>query len=230
MVAKLITPAQALAAHANGVLDRARLLNEVLNHLATLGPQCTWLGSRTLGRETFVYDWVSAVSKILAAHDIAQKTGGYAGLMEAPHFGCHLANRPDRAVAIGVDFIGNEDFNPYVTDAGYKVRVSDLNSRHDGLFFGSEVINILPGRLGTLHEKVDLLNRLKLGLLPAVEVFLLELDGYYSRQLEFHTTTTGIILGPRISAADYSAVKIIDITKTSPEEFAAIVLSKMSAR
>jgi predicted Rossmann-fold nucleotide-binding protein len=230
MSAKLLTTQRALAAHTAGVQTRARILEYALEHVGTLGLQCAWLGSRTLGRDTLVYKWVAAVSKILAAHDIAQKTGGYAGLMEAPHFGCHLANRLDRVAAFGVDFIGDEDFNPYVTEAGYSVRLSDLNSRHDCLFFGTDVFNILPGRLGTAHEKFDLLNRIKLGLLSGVEVFLIDLHGYYSKQMEFQIRSTGIDLGPRISPADYELVKIVDMATTTPEEFAARILKIMSAR
>lgn len=226
MKAKFLNTGQALASHAAGVYERAEKLVGILDHLTTLGPQCTWLGSRTLDHETAVYQWVAQVSKILAAHGIAQKTGGNAGLMEAPHYGCHLANRLDRVVAIGVDFLG-EQFNPYVTEAGYGVQCSDLNSRHDGLFFGSRVFNILPGRLGTLHEKVDLLNRIKLGLLPRADVFVIEVNGYYSLQMEFLTNTTGEF-GPRISSADFSGVQIVDITKTTPEEFANRILVIMS--
>jgi predicted Rossmann-fold nucleotide-binding protein len=177
-----------------------------------------------------VYKWVAAVSQILAAHDIAQKTGGYAGLMKAPHYGCYLAKRLDLVVALGVDFIGDEDFNRYVTPAGFSVRFSDLNSRHDCLFFGTDIFLILPGRLGTVHEKFDLLNRVKLKLLSGVQVFLIEVNGYYSLQKEFQTNSTGFDLGPRISPADYDLVKIIDMDKTTPEEFAALLLKSMAAR
>ncbi len=230
MPVQLLSSRKALAAHASGSVARAQKLEAVLGHLDNLGPQCTWLGSRTLGRSTRVYRWVSAASRILAENNVVQKTGGYAGLMEAPHFGCHLAKRLDRVAALGVDFIGDEDFNPHVTDAGFSVRFSDLNSRHDALFFGSDVIMILPGRLGTVHEKFDLLNRMKLGLLSGVEVFLIELNGYYSLQMEFQTSSTGIDLGPRISPADYGLVKIIDMATTTPEDFADRVLKIMSPR
>lgn len=228
MKAKFLTPDQALVSHAQGIYERADLLREALERLAAIGPQCTWLGSRTLGADTFVYNWVAEVCKIVVAEGgIAQKTGGNAGLMEAPHFGCHLANRPDLAVALGVSFL-DEEFNQYITERSIAYKFGDLNSRHDALFFGSRVFNILPGRLGTLHEKVDLLNRIKLGLLPAADVFILEMHGYYSRQMEFQTSTTGLELGPRISPADYERVHIVDILKTKPEDFAERILGIMS--
>ncbi|MFN8553082.1 MAG: hypothetical protein U0103_16540 [Candidatus Obscuribacterales bacterium] len=228
MKAKFLTPEQALAAHFDGIQARADVLSAAFQRLAAIGPQCTWLGSRTLGAETLVYKWVAEVSRVLVAEGgIAQKTGGNAGLMEAPHYGCYLANRPDLAVALGVSFL-DEEFNQYVTEQSIAYKFGDLNSRHDALFFGSRVFNILPGRLGTLHEKVDLLNRMKLGLLPAADVFILEMHGYYSRQMEFQTNTTGLELGPRISPADYESINIVDILSTKPEDFARRILAIMS--
>ncbi len=228
--AKPLSPqAVALTEHIRQTQNRAVLLERVLYDLLGSGPQCTWLGSRTLGPKTAEYKWTAEVAKLLAEQDIAHKTGGHSGLMEAPHYGCHLAKRPDLVIAIGADFI-HEPFNQYVTDKGYGARVSDFNSRHDCLFFGSLFYIVLPGRLGTYHEELDLLNRLKHDLLTPAPVYLVEREGYYSSRVKFLTNCTGRNFGPRISEADYATVKIIDLSTMDPSEFVALVLADISRK
>ena len=77
--------------HIRSVVPNAQFCEKVLTHLRDLGPQGTWLGSRTLDETTLEYDWLLEVCRILALHNIYQKTGKGPGLMKAPHHACHLA-------------------------------------------------------------------------------------------------------------------------------------------
>lgn len=211
--------------HADRVMDEARALKGALLKLKKLGRQGTWLGSRKLGPETPEFQWTIEVARLLVLAGFRQKTGGGEALMAAPHKGCHLANRPDHAIACCADFLTKtETPNQYVRRGGHIFSLPTLNSRHDTLFFGSEYHIALPGRLGTMHELYDLLNRLKLGRLLLAPVYLVERDGFYSRKVEFlseHTPSHG----PRVSPEDYSKlVTIIDLTKVTPAEFVQILL------
>lgn len=148
--------------------------------------------------------------------------------MEAPHYGCQLAKAPDRAVALVGAFIGTEDINPYVQDRGWVFNMPDFNTRHDGLFLGSLFHVVLWGRLGTIHEEVDLMNRLKHGLLAKGPVYFVERDGYWSAKRDFLTGSVADDLGPRISPEDYEQTKIVDLFKTSPVDFARMVLEDIN--
>ncbi len=215
--------ALAIIKHIDQIDSRAAKLKQVLIALETLGPQGTWLGSRTLLEHTPEYKWAVEVATLLAALGIGQRTGGGSGLMEAPHLGCHLAKRPDRAIAICAGFIG-DGANPFARVGGRVFDMPDFNSRHDALFVGSLFYILMVGRLGTKHEEFDLLNRLKHGLLADAPVFFIERHGYYSKRLDFLTTSTGEELGPRISPADYKNVKIIDLTKMTAPAFVELLL------
>ncbi len=226
-MSKLLDTAHALRldAHLDRVNHNALHLQRVLSTLKGIGPQGTFLGSRKLGPDSPEYSWLAEVSRLLALAGIASKTGGGPGLMEAPHKGCADAGRIDRAVAVCADFFnGEEDLNPYVAKGGHVFNMPDFNSRHDGLFFGSMFHGVLWGRLGTMHELYDLLNRLKHGLLCGAPVYFIERDGYWSQKKDFHTQSLSEELGPRISPADYETTKIINITETTPENFVRMLL------
>ncbi len=226
-MSKLLDTAHALRldAHLDRVNHNALHLQRVLSTLKGIGPQGTFLGSRKLGPDSPEYGWLAEVSRLLALAGIASKTGGGPGLMEAPHKGCADAGRIDRAVAVCADFFnGEEDLNPYVANGGHVFNMSDFNSRHDGLFFGSMFHGVLWGRLGTMHELYDLLNRLKHGLLAGAPVYFIERDGYWSQKKDFHTQSMGDELGPRISPADYDTTKIVNITETTPDSFVRMLL------
>jgi len=208
----------------NSVVGQAQHLQTVLRQLLALGPQGTWLGSRTLGPDTDEYVWAVEVARLLALEGIAAKTGRGPGLMMAPHHGCHLAGRADLVVGVAAAFIPQEEEHQYLV-GGHIFPMPDFNSRHDGLFFNSLFHIGLPGRLGTCHEKFDLLNRLKHKLLHSAPVYLVERDGYYSELVKFLTGSINKVVGPRVSLADYEMVKFINLLKTTPAEFAATVLA-----
>lgn len=221
-----ISHASKLDGHLDRVAYSSQLLQRVLSTLKGIGLQGTWLGSRKLGPDSPEYKWCADVARILAEKGIAAKTGGGPGLMEAPHYGCHLAGLPQRAIAVCADFLNTEeDVNPYVLQGGHIFQMPDFNSRHDGLFFGSLFHIILPGRLGTIHEMYDLLNRLKHGLLAKAPVYFVERDGYWSQKMEFFTQSLGEELGPRISPADYDLTKNINVREMSPADFATMLLA-----
>ncbi|MBC7999462.1 MAG: LOG family protein [Leptolyngbya sp.] len=200
-------------------------LRQVLTTLKGIGLQGTWLGSRKLGPDSPEYKWCTEVARILAEKGIAAKTGGGPGLMEAPHYGCHLAGFPKLAIAVCAEFLQKEeDANPYAKQGGQIFTMPDFNSRHDCLFFGSLFHIILPGRLGTIHEMYDLLNRLKHSLLAKAPVYFAERDGYWSLKMEFFTRSMGEELGPRISPADYDLTKKINILEMSAADFATMLL------
>ena len=220
-----IAHASKLDAHLDRVMLNAQHLQRVLSTLKGVGPQGTFLGSRKLGPESLEYRWLAEASRLLACIGIAMKTGGGPGLMEAPHKGCLEANRLDRAVAVCADFLSTEeDLNPYVVQGGHVFHMPDFNSRHDALFFGSMFHGVLWGRLGTIHELYDLLNRLKHGLLAGAPVYFLERDGYWSQKKDFLTQSLGEDLGPRISPEDYNTTKIVNITEKTPEQFVRMLL------
>jgi predicted Rossmann-fold nucleotide-binding protein len=226
-MSKLLDTAHAtrLDAHLDRVMHSAQHLQRVLSTLKGIGPQGTFLGSRKLGPESLEYRWLAEASKLVAETGIALKTGGGPGLMEAPHKGCFDANRLDRAIAVCADFLATEeDINPYVVKGGHVFKMPDFNSRHDGLFFGSMFHGVLWGRLGTIHELYDLLNRLKHGLLSGAPVYFLERDGYWSQKKDFLTQSLGDDLGPRISPEDYDTTKIVNITEQTPEQFVRMLL------
>lgn len=218
--------AQRLDAHLDRVNSTALHLQRVLSTLKGIGPQGTFLGSRKLGPDSLEYVWLAEVARLLALVGIASKTGGGPGLMEAPHKGCSDAGRIDRAVAVCADFLATEeDVNPYVLQKGGHIfKMPDFNSRHDGLFFGSLFHGVLWGRLGTMHELYDLLNRLKHGLLAGAPVYFIERDGYWSHKKDFHTQGVSEELGPRISPEDYDTTKFVNILETTPEAFVQMVL------
>jgi predicted Rossmann-fold nucleotide-binding protein len=221
-MSKLLDTAHArkLDAHLDRVNANAQHLQRVLSTFKGIGPQGTFLGSRKLGPDSPEYGWLSEVSRLLALAGIASKTGGGPGLMEAPHKGCADAGRIDRAIAVCADFFnGEEDLNPFVAGGGHVFHMPDFNSRHDGLFFGSMFHCVLWGRLGTIHELYDLMNRLKHSLLAATPVYFIERDGYWSQKKDFHTQSLGEELGPRISPEDYAMTKIVNILETTPEKF-----------
>jgi predicted Rossmann-fold nucleotide-binding protein len=211
-----------LREHVSNIKDTAINLEQVLHTLLGIGRQGTWLGSRKQGPTTAEYKWVLEAARLLALHGFAAKTGGGTGLMEAPHLGCHLAGKIDRAVAIWATFIEGE-VNPFVKNGGWIFDMPDFNSRHDALFFGSQFQVVLPGRLGTLHEMVDLLNRHKYNLLARQPIYFVERDGYWSDKQAFFVEPLAD-LGPRITPEDYDMVKVVDIFKTPPESFAQMVL------
>lgn len=211
------------------VVERAQFLQTVLTVLKEIGPQGTWLGSRKLGPNSPEYKWCVEVARILAEIGIAAKTGGGPGLMEAPHSGCQMAGRPDRAVAVRASFLDTEEeVNPYAGDGGSVFEMPDFNSRHDVLFLGSLFHIVLPGRLGTIHEMNDLLNRLKHGLLAKAPVYFVEREGYWSKNQAFLIDPVGEELGPRISPSDYERTKVINLFKTTPAEFVAMLLSDIN--
>ena len=227
-MSKLLDTAHAsrLDAHLDRVNYSAQHLQRVLSTLKGIGPQGTFLGSRKLGPDSPEYGWLADVSRRLALVGIASKTGGGPGLMEAPHKGCADAGRIDRAVAVCADFFsGEEDLNPYVAQGGHVFNMPDFNSRHDGLFFGSMFHGVLWGRLGTIHELYDLLNRLKHGLLARAPVYFIERDGYWSQKKDFLTQSLSEELGPRISLSDYDMTKIVNIQEMSPEQFVRMLLA-----
>jgi predicted Rossmann-fold nucleotide-binding protein len=209
--------------HASRVVANAQHLKKVLDALGKIGPQGTWLGSRTLGPETHEYQWTVEVSRLLALAGIAAKTGLGPGLMMAPHHGCQLAQRPDLVVGIGAGFIKGEGVHPYL-EGGHIFSMPDFNTRHDALFFNSLFHVGLIGRLGTCHEKFDLLNRLKHGLLGLAPIYLVERRGYYSELVKFLTGEINKVVGPRVSLADFGMVKFIDLAKTKPEAFVEMLL------
>ena len=219
--------AKRLDEYVDAIARNAQILQKVLCTLRGIGPQGTWLGSRKLGPGTPEYTWVTSVARIFAGIGIAAKTGGGPGLMEAPHYGCHLAKAPDRAVAMVGGFIGTEDINPYVQDRGWVFTMPDFNTRHDGLLLGSLFHVVLWGRLGTVHEEADLLNRLKHGLLAKAPVYFVERNGYWSAKKSFMTDHVTEDLGPRISPEDYEHTKIVDLFETSPVAFARMVLEEI---
>lgn len=139
--------------------------------------------------------------------------------MEWPHRGCHLAGRSDLAVAVRARFINGEPVNEYVRNGGRVFEMPDLNSRHDVLFFDSLFYVGLWGRMGTMHEVFDLLNRRKLGRLIRSPVYLVERDGYWSKKRDFLTKPLGDNLGPRVSPSDYEGIHIVDLNETSPTQF-----------
>lgn len=219
------THAMRLDAHLDRVMQGAQHLQRVLSTLKGIGPQGTFLGSRKLGPDSPEYRWLAEASRLIALVGIALKTGGGPGLMEAPHRGCFEAGRLDRAVAVCADFMkGEEDVNPYVMKGGHIFKMPDFNSRHDGLFFGSMFHGVLWGRLGTIHELYDLLNRLKHSLLAGSPVYFLERDGYWSQKKDFLTQSLGEELGPRISPEDYDTTKIVNISEVKPDEFVRMLL------
>ena len=208
-----------LDAHIESVVRNAEHLQSVLRTLRGIGPQGTWLGSRTLGEDTDEYVWTVEVARLLALRGIGAKTGKGPGLMMAPHHGCFAAGRPDLVIAVGAGFIAGEPDHQYLK-GGHVFEMPDFNTRHDGLFFNSLFHIGLPGRLGTCHEKFDLLNRLKHKLLPSAPVYLVERDGYYSELVKFLTGSVNKKVGPRVSLADYEMVKFINLLETSPAAFA----------
>lgn len=220
-----LTHSARVDAHLDRLSYSVQLIQRMLSYLKGIGPQGTFLGSRKLGPGTPEYEWLVEVSRLLALRGIAMKTGGGPGLMEAPHKGCYDAGRIERAIAVCADFLATEeDINPFVQKGGHVFQMPDFNSRHDGLFFGSLFHGVLPGRLGTIHEMYDLMNRLKHDLLAPAPVYFIERDGYWSEKKIFHTQSLGDELGPRISPSDYEMTKIIDIRKVSPEEFVRMLL------
>ena len=215
--------------HASRVVANAELLRTVLASLCEIGPQGTWLGSRTLGEQTYEYKWTVEVTRLLALHNIAAKTGLGPGLMMAPHDGCHRAGRPDLVIGVSASFIMGEGLHPFL-EGGHIFSMPDFNTRHDALFFNSLFHVCLIGRLGTCHEKFDLLNRLKHQLLGQAPVYLVERNGYYSALVKFLTGAINKVVGPRVSLADFEMVRFIDIDDVTPEAFVEMLLVDIGFR
>jgi hypothetical protein len=214
-----------LRVHVKDLPGSTSNLEQALCTLLGIGLQGTWLGSRKLGPGTVEYTWVAEAARQLAVLGFAAKTGGGGGLMEAPHAGCHMAGRIDRAVAVLADFIEG-DINPFVANGGWIFEMPSFNTRHDALFFGSQFQVVLPGRLGTLHEMVDLLNRHKYKLLAPQPIYIVERDGYWSLKKDFFTAPLAD-LGPRITPEDYEMAKFVDIFQTTAEEFVKMVIQDL---
>jgi predicted Rossmann-fold nucleotide-binding protein len=198
----------------------AQHLRDVLCILKGIGSQGTWLGSRKLGPGTPEYSWCVEAARILAIKGIAAKTGGGTGLMEAPHLGCTMAGRKERSIAVRMANLASEEkINPYAGDGGWEFVMPDFNSRHDALFFGSLFYVVLPGRLGTLHELKDLLNRMKHGLIAKRPVYLAERESFFSDKKRFLTDPVSEDIGPRMSPDDFGVAEIIDLMKVDAPSF-----------
>ena len=207
------------------VVSNALHLEQVLRRMQTLAPHGTWLGSRKLGPDTAEYQFSAAASKKPALHGIGAKTGGGYGIMEAPIRGCLEAGRPELGIGVRLARLKTEEEpNPYLEHGAHVFDMNTFHSRHDALFHGALFYVVCWGRLGTVHEKYDLLNQLKHGFLGAVPIYFVEKDGYHSDEFEFMTGHVNKVLGPRVSAEDVEGLRFINLSETSGDQFADLVL------
>ena len=208
----------------DNIVAEAKFTEGVLEKIRALGPQLCWLGSRTLAGSTQEYKWFFESARLLALVGFFQKTGKGGGLMMAPHHACHAIQRPDLVVGAAAGWLTDKEADHQYLEGGHVYQMPNFNYRHDVLFHGSDALIVGAGRLGTWHELYDLLNRLKHSLLADVPVYLVERDGYFSRKWTFSTREINKVLGPRVTKDDFDKAKIIDLRKTTPAQFAALVL------
>lgn len=212
----------------HNIVLEAGYTKTVLKKIQELGAQITWLGSRTLAETTQEYKFFFESARFLALVGFYHKTGKGGGLMMAPHHACHAVNRPDLVIGAAAGWLNDREADHQYLVGGHVYQMQNFNFRHDVLFHGSVAMVVGAGRLGTWHEVYDLLNRLKHSLLADVPVYLVERDGYFTRKWSFSTNEINKVLGPRVTKEDFDKAKIIDLRKTTPAQFVAMVLRDLN--
>lgn len=129
----------------------------VVNNLTRLRPtkheryRVTIFGSARAKPDTFAYQQVKQVAKVLSGMGCDIITGGGPGLMQAANEGAaesHAGQRI-RSVGIRVDLPFEQDVNPFVTEA---FEHGTFFTRLHHFVLASDAFVVVPGGIGTLLE------------------------------------------------------------------------------
>lgn len=190
------------------------LITHAYEKLSRVDRQVVFFGSRKLSSDTPEYQYVRRAACLLATRreKFASKSGSGPGIMEAANRGCSEA-RCVPSIGIRATFLAHTegDSNEHVD---IELPQDDFSTRNDGLFWRScAAVFMQRGRLGTLHELIDLLTRIHSGLMEAIPIYLVGGD-FWRTKLEALTRE----IWPGWSLLSHKDLSLCQILDDDPEE------------
>lgn len=139
------------------IIDSVFDLWKVVNNLTRLRPakqenyRVTIFGSARAKPQSFAYEQVKQIAKVLAEMDCDIITGGGPGLMQAANEGAAEGGAPQRSRSVGirVDLPFEQNVNPFVKEA---YTHETFFSRLHHFVLVSDAFIIVPGGIGTTLE------------------------------------------------------------------------------